>query len=169
MTNSYATHTNRAEDQNRGRRDLESQALLEEISDYCRRHGLAESTFGRLAINDGKLMTRLRTGGRVTHETLARMQDFMRSVETPLRRKPSRLASGQARGTRAPFPVPSRETEANFRLYDNRQKYLLFVTTAARNGWSPSASATSSPTSIRARRRSACSSPASATARSSPA
>ncbi|MGZ5127674.1 MAG: hypothetical protein ACXWC1_33325 [Burkholderiales bacterium] len=110
---------------------MESQALLEEISDYCRRHGLAESTFGRLAINDGKLTRRLRSGGRVTNETLVRMQAFMRSGETPLRRKPSGLAKGHARTARVSVQVPSKEAEAKFRLYDNRQKYLLFVTTCS--------------------------------------
>jgi hypothetical protein len=108
---------------------LESQALLDEISEYCRRHGMAESTFGRLAINDGKLMNRLRTGGRVTHETLARMQEFMRTVESPLRRKPSSLVNGHDRVER--LASAPREAEAKFRLYDNRQKYLLFVTTCS--------------------------------------
>ncbi len=110
---------------------MESQALLDEISDYCRRHGMAESTFGRLAINDGKLMSRLRTGGRVTHETLARMQTFMRTVESPLRRKPSSLVNGHDRVERIVSPPSPREAEAKFRLYDNRQKYLLFVTTCS--------------------------------------
>ncbi len=101
---------------------MESQALVDEIADYCRRHGLAESTFGRLAINDGKLMSRLRTGGRVTHETLERMQAFMRTVESPLRRKPTAYANGHARVARLSMAPPSREAEAKFRLYDNRQK-----------------------------------------------
>src|ERR1700751_3880329 len=49
---------------------MNAQQLLQEISDYCRRTGLAESTFGRRAVNDGKLTTRLRNGGRITTETL---------------------------------------------------------------------------------------------------
>ncbi len=110
---------------------MESHALVDEIADYCRKHGLAESTFGRLAINDGKLMSRLRTGGRVTHETLERMQVFMRTVEQPLRRKPSSYANGHARVARLSMQAPGREAEAKFRLYDNRQKYLLFVTTCS--------------------------------------
>ncbi len=35
---------------------MNAQELLQEISDYCRRTGLAESTFGRRAVNDGKLV-----------------------------------------------------------------------------------------------------------------
>ena len=34
---------------------MNAQELLQEISEYCRRTGLAESTFGRRAVNDGKL------------------------------------------------------------------------------------------------------------------
>ena len=36
-------------------RPMNAQQLLQEISDYCRQTGLAESTFGRRAVNDGKL------------------------------------------------------------------------------------------------------------------
>ena len=49
---------------------MEVDALLQEISDYCRQTGLAESTFGRLAVNDGKFVNRLRDGGRITTGTL---------------------------------------------------------------------------------------------------
>src|SRR5215471_21725031 len=50
----------------RGTRSMNAQQLLQEISDYCRQAGLAESTFGRRAVNDGKLANRLRNGGRIT-------------------------------------------------------------------------------------------------------
>ena len=43
-----------------------SEALLRDIAEYCRGAGIAESTFGRLAVNDGKLVGRLRLGGRVS-------------------------------------------------------------------------------------------------------
>ena len=42
--------------------------LLGSISDFCRRTGMAESTFGRRAVNDGKFVARLRDGARVTPE-----------------------------------------------------------------------------------------------------
>ena len=47
-----------------------SETLLHDIADYCRRARMAESTFGRLAVNDGKLVSRLRLGGRVTTDTV---------------------------------------------------------------------------------------------------
>ena len=60
-----------------GIRAMNAQELLQEISDYCRQTGLAESTFGRRAVNDGKLASRLRHGGRITTETLDRIRAFM--------------------------------------------------------------------------------------------
>src|SRR6188474_2925541 len=56
---------------------MNAQELLQEISEYCRQTGLAESTFGRRAVNDGKLASRLRHGGRITTETLDRIRNFM--------------------------------------------------------------------------------------------
>ncbi|MEA3024806.1 MAG: hypothetical protein QOF91_91, partial [Alphaproteobacteria bacterium] len=58
---------------------MNAQELLQEISDYCRQTGLAESTFGRRAVNDGKLASRLRHGGRITTETLDRIRSFLAS------------------------------------------------------------------------------------------
>src|SRR5262252_1767506 len=56
----------------RGGNEVTAEQLLNEIADYCRRVGMAESTFGRRAVNDGKLVSRLRIGGRVTMETVDR-------------------------------------------------------------------------------------------------
>ena len=39
------------------------------------------ATFGRRAVNDGKLASRLRNGGRITTETLDRIRGFMTSHE----------------------------------------------------------------------------------------
>ena len=51
--------------------------LLDSISDFCRHNGIAESTFGRRAVNDGKFVSRLRDGARVTPETLQRVNLFI--------------------------------------------------------------------------------------------
>ena len=32
---------------------MHAESLLRDIADYCRKNGVAESTFGRLAVNDG--------------------------------------------------------------------------------------------------------------------
>src|SRR5258708_13824326 len=59
--------------------------LLGSISEFCRRAGMAESTFGRRAVNDGKFVSRLRDGARITPETLERVSVFLTSqgVEAP--------------------------------------------------------------------------------------
>ena len=59
--------------------------LLDSISEFCRRAGMAESTFGRRAVNDGKFVARLRDGARITPETLERVSAFLtsRGVEAP--------------------------------------------------------------------------------------
>ena len=51
--------------------------LLGSIAEFCRRTGMAESTFGRRAVNDGKFVARLRDGARVTPETLQRVNVFI--------------------------------------------------------------------------------------------
>jgi hypothetical protein len=172
---------------------MNAQQLLQEISDYCRQTGLAESTFGRRAVNDGKLASRLRNGGRITTETLDRIQGFM-AAHPPQDPRPiiiSRGRDGLSPGAApssgsstatltapphspAPFvehtaaptlqpaalaaaPVTPRTTvidpimkltppasasggaasgaqedpQQNFRFFDNRQKYLLFVNTCS--------------------------------------
>ncbi len=151
---------------------MSAQELLQEISDYCRHSGLAESTFGRRAVNDGKLTARLRNGGRITTETLDRIRTFMHNnkgaavgrptiierirepqpdaaataipvaaaaagqpvtsanVVAPAATTPSTALHSPALPKEAPAagqPDPQR----NFRFFDNRQKYLLFVNTCS--------------------------------------
>ena len=103
-----------------------SETLLHDIAEYCRRARMAESTFGRLAVNDGKLVSRLRLGGRVTTDTVARVHAFIQRAPSPA-----------VNGSPPPIPAPlalqasGATSERNFRFYDNRQKYLLFVTTCS--------------------------------------
>jgi hypothetical protein len=144
---------------------LESETLLTEISGFCRRVGMAESTFGRLAVNDGKLVSRLRFGGRVRDKTVERVRAFIDrekqggAVSTSTLNRSTGLpmpvlatpAASSAAATMAPQPrlatpvtsspssgsqggagAPGGEgTDKNFRFYDNRQKYLLFVNTCS--------------------------------------
>ena len=132
---------------------MNAQQLLQEISDYCRQTGLAESTFGRRAVNDGKLANRLRNGGRITTDTLDRIQAFMADNRTDLAGRPALIPrAGEARSPAPPMPtatfssplaaapgqritLPATPIEGdpqrNFRFFDNRQKYLLFVNTCS--------------------------------------
>src|SRR5437016_3282861 len=115
---------------------MKAQELLQQIAEYLRHTGLAESTFGRRAVNDGKLAQRLRNGGRITTETLDRIREFMENNRTVA---PRAAVIERAREPR-PAPVPAapapaqpgpRDPQRNFRFFDNRQKYLLFVSTCS--------------------------------------
>src|SRR5579863_7232314 len=54
-----------------------SDQILGEIRDYCRATQTAESTFGRLVVNDGKLVSRLRDGARITTGTLDKVRAYL--------------------------------------------------------------------------------------------
>jgi hypothetical protein len=119
---------------------MNAQELLQEIAEYCRRTGLAESTFGRRAVNDGKLANRLRNGGRITTETLDRIRAFMDADRgIPAAATPAVTAYRNefiqmpAKSMSLPTSVKAGEPDPqrNFRFFDNRQKYLLFVNTCS--------------------------------------
>ena len=117
-----------------------NEQILQEISEFCRVRGLAESTFGRRAVNDGKLANRLRNGGRITTDTLERIRAFMaRSSDgAPARRRVlfEPTASGVLPVVKPAAPpvasgLATDDPQRNFRFFDNRQKYLLFVNTCS--------------------------------------
>src|ERR1700722_10098188 len=56
---------------------MKNDQILSQISEYCRQADMAESTFGRRAVNDGKLVHRLREGKRITIDTLDRIQAYI--------------------------------------------------------------------------------------------
>ena len=109
--------------------------LLGSISDFCRKTGMAESTFGRRAVNDGKFVARLRDGARVTPETLQRVNQFITkhggagAGVTPPELLP--LIRAGAVPPREASSAEKADPEKNFRFFDNRQKYLLFVNTCS--------------------------------------
>jgi hypothetical protein len=114
--------------------------LLQRIEEYCRHAGIAESTFGKKSVNDGKFVGRLRDGRRVTTATVGRVRQYLASQ-----------ANGGAPGadfsaesiapeggpkpappfesTKRDQPEKAADSHTTFRFYDNRQKYLMFVNT----------------------------------------
>src|SRR4030081_2622192 len=120
---------------------MNAQQLLQEISDYCRQAGLAESPSGRRAVNDGKLASRLRNGGRITTDTLDRIRSFMVENRADMVGRPALIPRAQdARPLSVPLAMPAPRAvgkpgepdhQRNFRFFDNRQKYLLFVNTCS--------------------------------------
>lgn len=129
--------------------DDSARNLLAEIEAHCRRYGVAESTFGRQAVNDGKLCSRLRSGKSVTLETVNKIRDYIRrqnqsvggpagdyqntkDTSTMSGNKSGRGGSagnGGASGDAADTDSVDLAADRPFRFYDNRQKYLAFVNT----------------------------------------
>jgi len=122
---------------------MQIEQVLRDISEYCRRTGLAESTFGRRAVNDGKLVARLREGGRITTETLDRIRLYMAAAPSG---RAAMIAPARAEAPAAAIALPpaaeaspqahvngaaAADPQGNFRFFDNRQKYLLFVSTCS--------------------------------------
>lgn len=52
-------------------------SLLTEIERHNRAFGLSETAFGVLAVNDGKLISRLRSGANMTLRTLGRVREYL--------------------------------------------------------------------------------------------
>lgn len=53
--------------------------ILDEIEQFLQSEGIGEHRFGILAANNGRLVERLRSGGRVWPETEERIRAFMAS------------------------------------------------------------------------------------------
>ncbi len=69
---------------------IEISALIKQIEAYCARHGIEETTFGLRAVNDGKLVTRLRGGRTINLKTYEKVAGF-------LKRKPARAATAPSK------------------------------------------------------------------------
>ena len=118
---------------------MNTEQLLEEISSFCRRAGMAESTFGRRVVNDGKLVQRLRHGGRITTDTLDRIRTYLSGHPNGGSADSSTDINVRATVPVSEFPRASmpatvagdKDPQRNFRFFDNRQKYLLFVNTCS--------------------------------------
>src|SRR5258708_13967993 len=60
-----------------GQTNATADQVLGEIRDYCRATRTAESTFGRRVVNDGKLVSRLRDGAKITTGTLDKGRAYL--------------------------------------------------------------------------------------------
>lgn len=72
--------------------------LLIDVRKFVDRHGITPSTFGKLAVNDGKFISRLDDGGRIWPETEHRVRSFMRKFRKKNR---ASLGKGKVRKTGA--------------------------------------------------------------------
>src|SRR5512139_1786918 len=103
-----------------------AEQVLGEIREFCRATQTAESTFGRLVVNDGKLVSRLRDGARITTGTLDKVRAYLAEhpADAP---QPAQAVAPKPRGNGVAAAVEA--APPGFRFFDNRQKYLLFVST----------------------------------------
>ena len=110
--------------------------LLTAVIEFCKKYKMAESTFGRKAVNDGKFVSRLRTGARVTPETFEKVKKFInssgniKSLEID-NQNLHVLPKEDNVDDKNIFDEKSKSKKKNFRFFDNRQKYLLFVSTCS--------------------------------------
>ena len=110
--------------------------LLTAVIEFCQEYKMAESTFGRKAVNDGKFVSRLRTGARVTPETFEKIKKFInssgnvKSIEID-NQNLHVLPKEDNVDDKKIFDEKSKSKKKNFRFFDNRQKYLLFVSTCS--------------------------------------
>ncbi len=107
-----------------------SETLLKEIILFCSKNNMAESTFGRLAINDGKLCSRLKSGKDVTLSTSTRIRDFINQQQNTKSLNALNDAADQTSVTSS-NSNKNEETpkKGPLRFYDNRQNYLSFINT----------------------------------------
>jgi hypothetical protein len=115
---------------------MRAEELLEAIRMFCREHGIAETTFGRRAVNDGKFVGRVRDGARIGLGTLKKVEAFMAESASQLQ-KPFVIGADQQVDSDATQVAVGNGTDKakdevhHFRFFDNRQKYLLFVNTCS--------------------------------------
>ena len=107
--------------------------LIGEIEAYCREAGIAETTFGRIVVNDGKFVGRLREGKGVTTATVGRVLRFLeeKGRETAAGASDAVRTAAQSAEPAEPQPEGQDGPRTAFRFYDNRQKYLAFVNTCS--------------------------------------
>ncbi|MCF3935052.1 hypothetical protein L1787_16735 [Acuticoccus sp. M5D2P5] len=60
-----------------------TQDLLARIEAHCARRKIAESTFGRMVVNDGKLVERLRGGASITLKTAEKIHAALAEADKP--------------------------------------------------------------------------------------
>lgn len=112
----------------------DADALLAAATAFCEAHGIAASTFGRLAVNDGKFLGRIAAGSRIEPETARRVTEFMERAargEIVLRGRPRRKKDESHALTMAELisQETSVRTPGSFAFHEQRQRYHVFANT----------------------------------------
>src|ERR1700716_2216098 len=118
-------------EERQGQTSATADQILGEIREFCRATQTAESTFGRIVVNDGKLVSRLRDGAKITTGTLDKVRAYLSEVHGEPSASRQSAAPVARRSNGADSDPGSSVQPAGFRFFDNRQKYLLFVSTCS--------------------------------------
>ena len=110
------------------------EAITKVVRAFCEKYGVAESTFGRLAVNDGKLISRISSGSRIEPETALRVADFMARAdrgEVRLRGRPRRKKSQTSdyRMSELVSQETSIRTPGSFAIHEQRHRSHVFAAT----------------------------------------
>src|SRR5476651_1828933 len=97
--------------------------ILGEIREYCRATQTAESTFGRLVVNDGKLVSRLRDGAKITTGTLDKVRAYLSEHHQASPATAQSKPSPALKVVNGAVAAGDDMQHAGFRFFDNRQKY----------------------------------------------
>src|SRR5262249_61962918 len=109
------------EERQNGTAATTSDQILNEIRDYCRATQTAESTFGRLVVNDGKLVSRLRDGAKITTGTLDKVRAYL-SEHRPQPSNGNDVAARAAKPINGAVLASADVVPSGFRFFDNQQK-----------------------------------------------
>ena len=110
----------------------DTQVLVKEINAFCDKHGIAVSTFGRLAVNDGKFVSRISSGSWIAPETAKRSRDFMDRAERGeviLRGRPRRKKTDAYSMAELVNQETSIRTPGNYAIHEQRHRFHVFSAT----------------------------------------
>jgi hypothetical protein len=112
----------------------EPEKIVKIIREFCGRYGIAESTFGRLAVNDGKFVGRISAGSRIEPETARRVEKFMEKADRGdirLRGRPRRkkTQSNVEKMAELISQETSIRTPGSFAFHEQRQRFHIFANT----------------------------------------
>jgi hypothetical protein len=62
---------------------ITNQSIIDSVERFCREQAIAETTFGKRAVNDGKLLARLRDGKSISIDTYNRIMKVIEDGAAP--------------------------------------------------------------------------------------
>ena len=110
------------------------QEIVMIVREFCEKYEIAESTFGRLSVNDGKFVGRISAGSRIEPETAQRVADFIAradrgEIQLRGRRRRKKAQSNIEKMAELISQETSIRTPGSFAFHEQRQRYHVFANT----------------------------------------